>query len=67
MSGYFKIQTTRPQTRAHAFTYSPAGQAAWMVEKFKEWTHRGGKVPEDAVHRVAPRRDLAEVLEVVGR
>jgi len=59
MSGYFKIQSTRPQTVAHALTDSPAGQAAWIVEKFKEWTHPGGKVPEDAVDRDAMLTDVS--------
>ncbi len=59
MSGYFKIQSTRPQTVAHALTDSPAGQAAWIVEKFKEWTHPGGNVPEDAVGRDAMLTDVS--------
>ncbi|NBE83143.1 epoxide hydrolase family protein [Micromonospora rubida] len=49
-NGYFQIQATRPQTLAHALTDSPAGQLAWIVEKFKEWT-QGGGLPEDAVDR----------------
>jgi hypothetical protein len=31
-------------------TDSPAGQLAWIVEKFREWTD-SDKVPEDAVAR----------------
>jgi pimeloyl-ACP methyl ester carboxylesterase len=50
MSGYAKIQGTRPQTLAYALTDSPAGQLAWIVEKFKEWTD-SIDVPEDAVSR----------------
>jgi hypothetical protein len=38
MAGYASIQSTRPQTLAYALTDSPAGQLAWIVEKFKEWT-----------------------------
>src|SRR5262249_26429 len=49
-SGYMTLQATRPQTLAYALTDSPAGQLAWIVEKFKEWTD-SGKVPEDAVAR----------------
>jgi epoxide hydrolase len=49
-SGYMKIQTTRPQTLAYGLTDSPAGQLAWIVEKFWEWTD-SAKVPEDAVSR----------------
>jgi epoxide hydrolase len=42
--GYLDIQSTRPQTLAYALTDSPAGQLAWIVEKFEEWT-------EEAVDR----------------
>ena len=50
LSGYMKLQSTRPQTLAYALTDSPVGQLAWIVEKFKEWTD-SAKVPEDAVDR----------------
>jgi pimeloyl-ACP methyl ester carboxylesterase len=50
-NGYFQIQATRPQTIAYALTDSPAGQLAWIVEKFKEWTNSGHKLPEDAIAR----------------
>jgi pimeloyl-ACP methyl ester carboxylesterase len=49
-NGYFEIQATRPQTLAYALTDSPVGQLAWIVEKFKDWTH-AADVPEDAVDR----------------
>src|SRR5439155_24728983 len=38
LSGYAMIQSTRPQTLAYGLTDSPAGQLAWIVEKFKHWT-----------------------------
>jgi epoxide hydrolase len=47
--GYGAIQSTRPQTLAYGLTDSPAGQLAWIVEKFREWTD--GNMPEDAVDR----------------
>ncbi len=41
-TGYHAIQGTKPQTIAYALTDSPAGLAAWVVEKFQTWTdHRG--------------------------
>ncbi len=49
--GYLQLQTTRPQTVAYALTDSPAGQLAWIVEKFKEWTDPAAELPEDAVDR----------------
>ncbi|MBP2471372.1 microsomal epoxide hydrolase [Crossiella equi] len=50
LSGYMKIQSTRPQTLAYGLTDSPVGQLAWIVEKFREWTD-STSVPEDAVDR----------------
>jgi pimeloyl-ACP methyl ester carboxylesterase len=41
--GYIAIQSTRPQTLAAGLTDSPAGQLAWVIDKFREWT-----VPNDA-------------------
>ena len=51
MMGYSHIQATRPQTLAYGLTDSPAGQLAWIVEKFKEWTDPAAELPEDAVDR----------------
>jgi pimeloyl-ACP methyl ester carboxylesterase len=51
MNGYFQIQATRPQTLAYALTDSPVGQLAWIVEKFKEWTHPSSGLPEEAIDR----------------
>jgi pimeloyl-ACP methyl ester carboxylesterase len=50
-SGYFQIQATRPQTIAYGLTDSPVGQLAWIVEKFKEWTHPSAELPESAIDR----------------
>jgi pimeloyl-ACP methyl ester carboxylesterase len=50
-SGYGEIQATKPQTLAYALNDSPAGQLAWIVEKFKEWTDPACELPEDAVDR----------------
>ena len=49
-TGYQWIQGTRPQTLAFGLTDSPAGLAAWIVEKFRAWTDCGGN-PENAVSR----------------
>src|SRR3712207_6469663 len=50
-NAYFQIQGTRPQTLAYGLTDSPAGQLAWIVEKFKEWTHPSAELPEKAIDR----------------
>ena len=38
------IQGTRPQTLAFGLSDSPAGLAAWIVEKFRAWSDCGGDV-----------------------
>jgi len=43
-TGYQQIQGTRPQTLGYALNDSPAGLAAWIVEKFRAWSDCGGDV-----------------------
>jgi microsomal epoxide hydrolase len=43
-TGYQSIQGTRPQTLAFGLTDSPAGLAAWIVEKFRAWSDCAGDV-----------------------
>jgi len=43
-TGYQWIQGTRPQTLAFGVTDSPAGLAAWIVEKFRAWSDCDGDV-----------------------
>jgi microsomal epoxide hydrolase len=49
-TGYQWIQGTRPTTLAFGLTDSPAGLAAWLVEKFRTWTDCDGN-PENALTR----------------
>jgi pimeloyl-ACP methyl ester carboxylesterase len=37
-TGYQWIQGTRPQTLSFGLTDSPAGLAAWIIEKFRAWS-----------------------------
>ena len=48
-AGYAILQSTRPQTVGVGLSDSPAGQLAWIVEKFQEWTDPAAALPEDAV------------------
>ena len=41
---YDYMQATKPQTLAYALNDSPAGLAAWIVEKFRSWSDCGGDV-----------------------
>ncbi|MFN8628171.1 MAG: epoxide hydrolase [Candidatus Binatia bacterium] len=43
-TGYQSIQGTKPQTLGYALNDSPAGLAAWIVEKFRTWTDCHGDV-----------------------
>ena len=49
-SGYSKQQSTRPQSLGYGLVDSPAGQAAWILEKFWSWMDCDGH-PENALSR----------------
>jgi microsomal epoxide hydrolase len=57
-TGYQVIQGTKPQTLAFALNDSPAGLAAWFVEKFRTWTDCAGD-PERALTRDQMLADIA--------
>jgi len=42
--GYSHIQGTKPQTLSYGLNDSPAGLAAWIVEKYRTWSDCGGDV-----------------------
>jgi pimeloyl-ACP methyl ester carboxylesterase len=48
--GYSAMMVTRPQTLGYGLADSPAGQAAWMYDKFASWTYSGGD-PERVLTR----------------
>ncbi|MEV0694676.1 epoxide hydrolase family protein [Streptomyces sp. NPDC050388] len=50
MSAYMRVQSTRPLTVGYGLNDSPAGQLAWIVEKFHEW-NKAVKTPEEKVGR----------------
>jgi len=41
---YALIQSSKPQSLAQGLNDSPAGLAAWLVEKFRAWSDCGGDV-----------------------
>jgi len=49
-TGYSKQQSTRPQTIGYGLVDSPAGQCAWIVEKFWAWADCDGH-PENVLTR----------------
>ena len=42
--GYSSIQSTKPQTVGYGLNDSPAGLAAWILEKWRSWTDSKGDV-----------------------
>jgi pimeloyl-ACP methyl ester carboxylesterase len=40
--GYSAIQSTKPQTLGYGLNDSPAGLAAWILEKWRSWTDSNG-------------------------
>ncbi|MFI0777624.1 epoxide hydrolase family protein [Streptomyces sp. NPDC021212] len=42
--GYGVMHRTKPQTAAFGLTDSPAGPAAWIVEKLRAWSDCGGDI-----------------------
>lgn len=49
-SGYARQQATKPQTLGYGLADSPAGQAAWILEKFRTWMDCDGR-PESVLTR----------------
>jgi microsomal epoxide hydrolase len=43
-NAYAMIQATRPRTAGPALNDSPAGLAAWIIEKFQHWSDCGGDI-----------------------
>jgi pimeloyl-ACP methyl ester carboxylesterase len=42
-AGYGAMMVTRPQTVGYGLSDSPVGLAAWMYDKFTQWTYSGGE------------------------
>lgn len=56
---YAMVQGTKPQTLAVGLNDSPAGLAAWILEKFKSWSDNGGDLAT-----AFELDDLATILSV---
>ncbi|WP_428935731.1 epoxide hydrolase family protein [Streptomyces sp. ACT015] len=57
--GYSVLQSTRPQTLGYALTDSPAGQLAWMTEKYWAWSDHDGDLD-----KAIPRDRLLDAVSV---
>ncbi|WP_040922831.1 epoxide hydrolase family protein [Saccharomonospora xinjiangensis] len=49
--GYVAIQSTRPQTLGYGLSDSPVAQLAWIMDKFREWTHPREALPDTVIDR----------------
>jgi len=49
--GYIAIQSTRPGTLSPGLVDSPVGQLAWIMDKFREWTHPRTTLPDEVIDR----------------
>ena len=47
--GYLNLQGTRPWTVQQALHDSPAGQLAWIAEKFREWSDPDSVLDDDTI------------------
>lgn len=43
LGAFLLLQGSKPQTLAFALNDSPLGYAAWVIEKFNDWTENNGK------------------------
>ncbi|MCB1671877.1 MAG: epoxide hydrolase, partial [Pseudomonadales bacterium] len=60
--GYQQIQGTKPQTLGYALNDSPAGLAAWIVEKFHGWSD----IPQDQRSNLYDKFSRDELLTNVS-
>jgi len=56
---YAMLQATKPQTLAYGLSDSPAGMAAWLVEKYRAWSDCNGDL-----ERRFTRDDLLTILTI---
>jgi epoxide hydrolase len=49
--GYIAIQSTRPQTVGYALVDSPVALLAWIMDRFREWTHPRHTLPDEIIDR----------------
>ncbi len=45
MGAYFRLQVSKPQSIAWMGAGNPVGQAAWIAERFHDWSDLSAKTP----------------------
>jgi pimeloyl-ACP methyl ester carboxylesterase len=62
--GYVHLQRTKPQTPAFGLTDSPAGLAAWILEKWWRWSDCADESGRRDLLRVYPPEDLLTTVAI---
>ncbi len=66
-TAYSALQSSKPDTLASALNDSPAGLLAWLVEKFRTWSHLDGDLEEVWSHEeILTTTTLYWVTETIG-
>ncbi|TFC57479.1 epoxide hydrolase family protein [Cryobacterium sp. TMB1-7] len=63
-TAYAHLQSTRPDTVAAALNDSPAGLAAWILEKFRSWSDRRSGPTELTLDEKFSRDDLLRTISL---
>ena len=50
LGAYFRLQASKPQSVAWLGAGNPVGQAAWIIERFHDWSDRREKPFEKVIH-----------------
>ena len=51
MGAYFRLQASKPQSLAWMGAGNPVGQAAWIAERFHDWSDLSTKSMDEAIPR----------------
>jgi len=62
--GYFKVQSTRPQTLGYGLADSPVGMLAWIYEKLVKWTDSYPWTDEEDVYLSSEHPAIYAVVSV---
>jgi pimeloyl-ACP methyl ester carboxylesterase len=65
-SGYQAIQGTKPQTLAFGLNDSPAGLAAWIIEKFHGWSESPNGIPPFTLDQLITNVMIYWVTQSIG-
>ena len=56
--GYFKVQSTRPQTLGYGLADSPVGMLAWIYEKLVKWSDSYSWTDEEGAYLISEHQAI---------